>query len=126
MSKFAWLILALLWAPLTTFAETPQADPALQKTFEKMLAAIKDGDRDAFVADGSEAVKKGTTAQVIKVLKDTVGGRLQSGYTATYLCSLKQAGHQVNLWKLSFKDDDDDLVVRIAMKDGKVGGFFFQ
>ena len=102
------------------------APAAAQKTFDKLLGAIKKADLDAFVADGNEAVKKGTTQTIMDDLKTAVGTRLDKGYKATYLCQLKQAGHQVYMWKVTFTDDGDDIVVRLAMKDGKVGGFFFQ
>ena len=44
----------------------------------------------------------------------------------TYLCQLKQAGYQVHLWKMTFKDDSDDQIARLVLKDGKVAGFFLQ
>ena len=102
------------------------APAAAQKTFDKMLGAIKKADLDAFVADGTDAVKKNTTQEIMDTLKINLGARLDKGYKATYLCQLKQAGHQVYMWKLTFKDDGDDIVIRLALKDGKVGGFFIQ
>jgi hypothetical protein len=30
------------------------------------------------------------------------------------------------VWKLTFKDAGDDVLVRVALKEGKVGGFFIQ
>jgi hypothetical protein len=102
------------------------ADAKVQKSFDKLLAAIKANDRDMFVADATDAVKQGTTKEAMDALSKQFGSRLKQGYDAAYLCELKQAGHQVHLWKLSFKDGGDDVVVRVAFKDGKVGGFFLQ
>lgn len=123
------LRIGLAFAVLVTATALGRADepePAIKKTFEGMLNAIKANDRDAFVAEGTEAVKKGTTAEIMDALNKLVGPRLNKGYQSTYLCQLKQAGHQIHLWKLAFKDDGDDIVVRMALKDGKVAGFFFQ
>jgi hypothetical protein len=36
------------------FAQGGNADPAAQKIFDKLIAAIKVGDRNAFLADASE------------------------------------------------------------------------
>jgi hypothetical protein len=123
---------ALLFAVLTAtpnFAlaqgKTPKVDEATQKIYDKLLDAIKTGDRDAFVANAADKVKEGTTQEVMDALEKQLGGRLKKGYESTFLCQLKQSGHQVYLWKLTFKDEGDDLVVRVAIKDGKVGGFFF-
>jgi hypothetical protein len=107
-------------------ASAVDPDPAVKKTFDKLLAAIKNNDRDAFVSEGTDAVKEGTTKEIMEALSKQLGGRLKKGYVSAYLCELKQAGHQVHLWKLTFKDGADDMVIRLALKDGKVGGFFMQ
>src|SRR5262249_31086368 len=101
-------------------------DPAVKKIFDKMLNAIKDNDREAFIANGTDMVKKQTTDEGMTMLNKFLGARLKKGFEPTYLGQLKQSEHQVHLWKLTFKDDGDDILVRLAMKDGKVGGFFLQ
>ncbi|HZZ79949.1 MAG TPA: hypothetical protein VFE62_15625 [Gemmataceae bacterium] len=101
-------------------------DPAVKKIFDKMVDALKTGDKDAFTANASDQVKKGVTDEVMAGLTKEIGARLKKGYEATYLCQLKQADHQVHLWKVTFKDGGDDVVFRLALKDGKVGGFFLQ
>jgi hypothetical protein len=125
----AWLaafLFAVLIAPLMASAQglPAKADADAQKQCDKLLEAIKTADRDAFIANATEAIKDGTTQQVMDALEKQVGMRLKKGFDLTYLCQLKQAGHQVHLWKMSLKDGGDDLVVRLALKDGKVGGFF--
>ena len=120
----ALAVLASIGGTGPVYAE--DAPPAAQKIYEKLLGAIQAGDREAFVADGTDAVKQGTTKQVIDLLAKQVGSRLKKGYDAEYLCQLKQAGHEVYLWKLKFKDEGDDVVARIAVKDGKVAGFYLQ
>jgi len=100
--------------------------PAVQKTFQKLLGAIQAANREAFVAEATEAVKQAVTQQVLDDLNKGVGARLKKGYKAGYLCALNQRGLHVYLWKLTFTDQGDDVVVRIALKDGKVDGFFLQ
>jgi hypothetical protein len=102
------------------------ADPAVQKTFDKLMGAIKVNDRDAFVADATDEVKKRTTQQEMAGLNKELGPRLSKGYQATYLGQLKQQGYQVHLWKGTFKDDGDDLLFRVVLKGGKVAGYFAQ
>jgi ABC-type transporter MlaC component len=118
------LALSLVLSANRASADDP--DPAVKKLFDKMLTAIKDNDRDAFVAEGTDTVKKGVTPEVMDAFSKQFGARLKKGYQATYLCQVKQAEHHVHLWKMTFKDDGDDVVVRIGLKDGKVGGFFLQ
>src|SRR5262245_37683902 len=92
--------LAALVAVLALFASTAPAlaaDPAppdVQKTFDKLMGALKANDRAAFVADATDAVKQGVTQQAMDQLSKQLGARLNKGYQATYLCQLKQEGHQ--------------------------------
>jgi hypothetical protein len=119
------LVVLLAWASRPI--QAADADPAVQKTVEKLLAAIKTNDREAFVADAVDAVKQGTTQQVMDALHKEVGSRLKEGYKAAYLTQLRQRGLDVHLWKLTFKDGGDDIVVRLVLnKQGKVEGFFLQ
>jgi hypothetical protein len=110
----------------TALAHADEPDPAVRKTFDKLIDAIIANNRETFVADATDAVKQGMTQGVMDGLHKHLGARMARGYQATYLCQLKQAGHQVHLWKLSFKDDGDDVVIRIALKQDKVAGFFLQ
>src|SRR5438876_1035932 len=123
IGRVALMGLVVVWADATNVASAGGKKDA-QKIFEKMMGAIKTNDREAFVADTTDDVKKGTTQEIMDALAKHLGTRLKKGYVATYLCQLKQAEHQVHLWKLTFKDDGDDVVIRIGIKDGKVGGFF--
>jgi len=117
------LCLSFTLAPRLNAAD---ADPAVQKICTRMLKAIETKDRAEFIADGSDAVRAGTTDDIMQALSTQVGARMKKGYTATYLCELNQLKHQIYLWKLAFQDDGDDMVARVVMKDGKVAGFFFQ
>ncbi|MBI3923575.1 MAG: hypothetical protein HY318_19305 [Armatimonadetes bacterium] len=124
LTGFALAVLAL--APNTAGVYAAAPDPSVQKTFDKLLGAIKSNDMKAFVANATDAVKQGVTPQVMETMSKQLGARLNKGYQAAYLCSLKQQGHQVHLWKLTFKDKGDDNVVRLALKGGKVAGFNLQ
>jgi hypothetical protein len=117
-------VCALVTGPAVSRAADP--DPSVKKTFDKLLDAIQSNDRAAFVADATDAVTKGLTDQVMDGLNKQLGSRLKKGYEAAFLCPLKQGGVQVHLWKVTFKDGGDDVVIRVALKDGKVDGFFLQ
>ncbi len=110
------------------FGSNVYADPpaSVGKTFDKVVAAVISGDRDAFVALSTPAVKSGFTPELMKSIQGTLGKRLEAGYSAEYLCELNQAGLKVHLWKVSFRDGGDDVVVRIAMQKDSVAGFFLQ
>ncbi len=122
----AGLAVLLLVAPSPAPGETPKADPAAQKAFDKLLDAIQAKDREAFVADATDAVKRETTPEAMDALDKHVGSRLKGGYEAAFLGQLKKGTIRVHLWKLAFKDGGDDLVALMALTDGKVGSLHFQ
>lgn len=122
---FVGLVAALVLV-VTATAPAKDPDPAVKKTFEQLMKAVQANDREAFVANATDAVKEGVTEMVMDVISKHLGARLKAGYEATYLCDLKQQGARVHLWKLTFKDKGDDIVVRVGLKDGKVDGFFLQ
>lgn len=126
MKRFAHCVGMVGLAALASFAGAADPDPAVKKTFEKLLGAVEANDRAAFVAQATDAVKDGVTQPVMDALNKQLGARLKKGYEATYVCELRQMERQVHLWKLRFKDNGDDVVVRVALKDGKVDGFFLQ
>jgi len=119
-------IIALMVA--IAFGSNVYADPpaSVGKTFDKVVAAVISGDRDAFVALATPAVKSAFTPEIMKSVRSAFGKRLEAGYSAEYLCELDQAGLEVHLWKVSFRDGGDDVVVRIAMQEDLVAGFFLQ
>ena len=119
-------IVALALVATTTIGVAAEPDPSVQRITDTLLAAIAANDRVAFVANATDAVAGGTTPEVMSALSQHLGARLKQGYEHTYLCALKQAGHDVYLWKLTFTDGGDDVVVRVVLKNGKVAGFFLQ
>lgn len=119
-------LIAVSLCLLTSASRAVDPDPAVVKTFEKAVAAVQANDRDAFVMNCTDEVKKGTTPEVMDLMNKLLGERLKKGYKSEYLCELKQAGYQIHLWKLTFQDKGDDVVIRMALKDGKIGGFFIQ
>src|SRR5690348_15361321 len=84
----------------TANARGADADAKAEKTFDKLMGAIEAGDKDSFVADATDALKQAITQQVMDALAKQVGSRLKKKHSTTYLCELKQGGHQVHLWKL--------------------------
>ena len=104
----------------------PQPPAALDSTLRNMLAALQKNSLPDFVADGDAAFKSGMTREMLAGVSSQFGPRLAGGYTATFLGALNQQGYTVYLWKLAFKDGQDDRMVTMAVKDGKVAGFFLR
>jgi len=117
----AILVFALL-AP-TALAQAPAE---IEASMKKMLSAVQSGALADFVAAGDPGFRAGMTKTMLNSLSRQLAPRLRLGYTASFLGKLNQEGFAVYLWKLEFKDGDDDVLVTLAAKDGQVGGFWLR
>lgn len=125
-NALAGLVALLVLVPGLATAQGAKADKSIQKTFDRLLEAIKGKDRDAFVANATDAVKEGTSQETMDAFDKNLGSRLKKGFQATYLCELNIMEYKIYLWKMTFTDGGDDMVIRLAFKDGKLAGFFLQ
>ena len=101
-----------------------QAPPDVEAMLKRMLVATENRSMGAFVADGDASFHAETTPAMFNGFSAQFAPRLKQGYTTTFLTRMHQEGYTVFVWKLEFKDGGDDLLFAMAIKDGKVGGFF--
>ncbi len=102
------------------------AGNSARPVLDKLLKAMEANDYASFVADGTAEVKALLTKQMMEGVSAQMAPRMKKGYDATFLGELKQQGCQVYLWKLAYKDDGDDTLAKLSLKDGKVAGFLLQ
>jgi hypothetical protein len=117
----AWFM--CLIGSVTLSAATPAPEDATLSA--KLITAVEKSDYAAFIADGEAPFQQMKKEQFESVCTK-LAPRFKGGYAASYLEALKQKGYRVTLWKLSFNDGGDDMLVTLAVKDGKVGGFFIK
>ncbi|WP_051470255.1 hypothetical protein [Fischerella sp. PCC 9605] len=104
--------------------QSNQPEKSVQTAFTNLMAAIEENNYDNFVAAGNAAFKEGITRQMFTRVSAELAPRMKKGYEAVFLGELRQQGYRVYLWKLTFKDGGDDLLAKLSLKDGKVGGFW--
>lgn len=119
------LVLAASFAIGTVAHAEVSGDPP-EATLKKMIEAAKTKSYDEFMAETDETLRAALTKQQFDAVCNLYVPRLKSGYKTTYLGKLRQRGHVVFLWKLELADGKDDNLVKMAVKDGKVSGFWFQ
>lgn len=113
---------ALLFAFSVIAAGYPAAS---QAEATKLVAATAADDFAAFVSDGNPAFQ-GLKRDQFESVVSQIGSRLKSGYDLSYLGDLNQKGYQVTLWRIRFKNDGDDLLATLSMRDRKVAGFWIK
>jgi hypothetical protein len=103
------------------------AEPAKEEAalVAKLIAAIEKTDFEAFLADGDGNLRQLKKEQFDPIAA-RVSPRLLAGHDVSYLGELNQHGYHVTVWKISFKDGNDDFLASLSVKDGKVGGFILR
>lgn len=105
-------------------AATQDAPP--DDILRKMLTATAGARYADFLKHADDAFKAGLTKQNFDGVAGQLSPRLKGGHTVAFLGRLRQGGHEVFLWKLSFKDGGDDNLVKMAVKAKLVAGFWIQ
>lgn len=123
------VVFFLTFTSPAVLAQAPQpagAPPAVETIMKSMLSAIVANSLTDFVSSGDEAFQAGMTKEMLSSINQSLASRLKQGYTTTFLTTLRQQGFDVYVWKLVFKDGNDDVLVFMALKDKKVGGFWLR
>jgi hypothetical protein len=89
---------------------------------QTILDAIAAGNYELFLTVGDANYQAGITKDMFDSVSSQLAPRMFDGYTITYFGHIKQHEYQIYLWKLSFVDDGDEFVVRMAMNEDKVAG----
>ena len=106
-------------------ADVTQDPP--EDVMKKMLEATKAKSYDSFVAEADDAFRASLTKQMFDGASGVLGPRLAKGYKTSYLGKLHQQGHTVHLWKLELADrKDDDALIKMSVRAGKVSGYLVQ
>lgn len=114
----------LMWSASVGLAANP-AEPA-RPVLDKLLKAVEANDYKSFVADGTPSFKTGITKQIFEGVSAQMIPRMKKGYTCFYLGELKQQGCSVYLWKLVYKDGENDTLAKLVLTGDKVAGVLFQ
>lgn len=89
---------------------------------QTILDATETGNYELFLTVGDSDYQSGISQEMFDSVSSRLASRLSQGYNITYFGNLKQGEYQIYLWKLSFVDDGDEFVARMAINDGKVSG----
>lgn len=116
------LLFAFVLAPSAHASTGGTAD---QPVVHQLLDAIALGNYQAFIGQGTPEFAALSEAQFAQVA-NSVGPRLRQGYTTQYLGNLQQQGLDISVWKISFRDQGDDLLATLNVREGRVGGFFLR
>ncbi len=107
-------------------AEANQPNREITKSFENIIAALGEGDYSAFMADSTPEFRKKLKPKAFSMVSDQLSPLIKGGYVPFFLTVLEQQGHEVYVWKISFRGQKSDLLTKLAIYEGKVAGFWIQ
>ena len=123
---FLYLVPALALCLLAAYARPAHAagtaPSEAEKALTKMIEAVKAESYDAFLADAGANLKKQLSRQQFEGMCVLYTKSLKQGYTLEYFGQLRQRGMAIYVWKVSSPGAQEDVLVKLAMKDGKVDG----
>lgn len=95
-----------------------------QRLATRMIDAVIAQSYDDFLADADANLKKNLSRQQFEGLCGLYTQPLKKGYKLEYFGQLKQRGYLVHIWKIATTGAQDEALIRMAVKDGKVGGIW--
>lgn len=120
------LMVGLTLTVLAVCAASARAEAAApadaQRIVTKMIDAVVVQSYEAFLADADATLKANLSRQQFEGLCGLYTQPLAKGYKLDYFGRLKQRGYVVHVWKVAANGAPDEALVRVAMKEGKVGG----
>jgi len=122
------LIVVAVLIQLLAHASPAAADapPAAAETLMRMITAIIENDRGAFVSAATDDLRSGLSAEDFSAIVTQIAPVLSKGFRTRYLGSMKQHGFTVHLWVVTIRGEEDEMLATLSMKDGKVGGFYLE
>lgn len=123
MTRATTVAAALLGAGLLFSLSARAQSPEAKSLFTKMITAVEKGDYDSFVENAEPTFKAELSKIAFNSRTLTIFVRMKSGYATSYLGTLSKGGYSVSYWKLAIKDGNDDVLVSMALKAGKVAAF---
>jgi hypothetical protein len=102
------------------------APPDAEKLLARLIDAVKTESYDAFLADADASMKKQLSRQQFEGLCGLYTKPLKKGYSLTYFGQLMKKGMVVYVWKVAAVAAPEEVLVRMAVKDGKVTGVLVQ
>jgi RNA polymerase sigma-70 factor (ECF subfamily) len=94
---------------------------------QHMIGAIAGGSYDEFLTYADDQFKASLDKNTIAEVSRQMASKLERGFELAPLGSLrKEEGHTTYLWKLDLGEAEDEHLIRLVLKDGKVAGFWIQ
>jgi hypothetical protein len=118
--------LCLVLAAENAALAAPAPPAAVERVLVKMIEAVKAQSYEDFLTDADAKLKSQFSRQQFEGICGLYTAPLLKGYRLEYLGQLRRRESLVHLWKVSVVDGQDESLIRLVIKDGKVSGIWVQ
>ena len=120
--KVLYIFLCFLLIPSFVFASNLVSTKFLEDT----LVALQNNNYENFIQHGDRTFVNAIKEEQFQLVSSQVGYHLSQGYKYEKLGQLKQHGHTVFIYKISYDGREDDSLVKMSLKNDKITGFWIQ
>lgn len=124
-SSLCLILLMLMAIPSLTLAESPPSDTAAL-LFKSQMTAITSSDYEQFVSHSDTDFRQAVTQEQFTALSKALSSIFASGYETVNLGVLRQDDLLIHLWKVTPQQSDTDYLVKMALRDDTIAGFWIQ
>lgn len=119
-------LLGLSVAALAQDASAAAPPPGVQTLYETLMDATIHNKVERFHGACDESVRAAVTPEALGRVSDSVQPVLAPGYDTDYLGNYRKTGLDVHLYRVDPSAGEDDLLVMLAVRNGKCAGFLMR
>ncbi|TBW51293.1 hypothetical protein EZI54_17380 [Marinobacter halodurans] len=126
MQRLAYAMAMVLTLAASGVLAESRPDAATDALLNSQLEAIAADDYAGFVDRADAHFRQTLGEDQFHAVAQALAGPLNAGYDTEYLGSLNQAGLKVYLWKIVYSEKKDDNLIKMALRDDEIAGFWIQ
>lgn len=126
MNRFALTALILLSVFSSLLLADTKAKPSIEVLLHSQISAIASNDYQQFLEHTDSNFRKAISAEQFEILSRSLSSRFKGGYQPEYLGVLNQEGFKVHLWKVVSSSSESDSLIKMAMGQNQIAGFWIE
>ena len=126
MNRFAFTALILFSVFSSLLLADTKAKPSIEVLFHSQIGAIASNDYQQFLEHTDSNFRKAISAEQFETLSRSLSSRFKGGYQPEYLGVLNQEGFKVHLWKVVSSSSESDSLIKMAMGQNQIAGFWIE
>ena len=126
MNKFTLTIVLLCSVFSSLLFADSDAKPEIETLFHSQMDAIASNDYQKFLEHTDSTFRQAISTEQFEALTKSLSPELEGGYQAEYLGVLNQQGFNVYLWKMAPSNSESDSLVKMAIQENEIAGFWIE